>query len=378
MGGAGEGRGDTGGARRGETQAERGEGRHRRSEERGSRHKYSDMSLAKTVYRQLKDLPEWITGSIPDPANCQIVHLRVEVAWFLQNCPTFVDACYTRGFEKILFETELTNFPVKPPRVRLIEPRIEFQTGHITINGRVCHSILAQDWDSSITLAGLFQQIATDMSEGGIRLAAQQTEYDAKKAEEDWERLIAKHGWTNPHAAAGGAAAGGAGKRKASPSTLPAKKPRSIFPVFRAGPRDVLLLPVDMSMTVLRFVQISGLGSVTANAEQSDISIEEIASGWTGVMPEFIGLQIHSMTSRVRLCWVIGNEYHVHECGAFPIDDDMKEYTNAVRAGITHGRMKFRSHVDDTVNALCSLLDASKKDAEFIIQRGQWMLSRFK
>ena len=56
----------------------------------------------------------------------------------------------------------------------------------------------------------------------------------------------------------------------------------------------------------------------------------------------------------------------------------MKEYTNAVRAGITHGRMKFRSHVDDTVNALCSLLDASKKDAEFIIQRGQWMLSRFK
>ena len=89
------------------------------------------------------------------------------------------------------------DFPLSPPFCRIIRPRFEFHTGHVTLGGSICMELLTRKgWSPENSVEAVIMSIRSNFLEGGARLAANQCgDYSEGEAKEAFDRLVRQHGW---------------------------------------------------------------------------------------------------------------------------------------------------------------------------------------
>jgi len=88
------------------------------------------------------------------------------------------------------------NFPWDPPFIRVVRPRFQYRTGHVTVGGSICMELLTPSgWMPTNSLEAVLVQIRSEMLMGEARLEGTNgiyTEYEAKAA---FDRVARQHGW---------------------------------------------------------------------------------------------------------------------------------------------------------------------------------------
>jgi len=88
-------------------------------------------------------------------------------------------------------------YPLNPPFVRVIRPRFQFRTGHVTIGGSICTELLTnKGWTAANTIESVIVSIRAQFLEGGARLDLINTrDYSEAEAKEAFDRMVQVHGW---------------------------------------------------------------------------------------------------------------------------------------------------------------------------------------
>lgn len=90
------------------------------------------------------------------------------------------------------------DFPRSPPFVRVIRPRFQFHTGHVTVGGSICvESLTNQAWARDpLTMDGVFTLLQHLLVEGGGRVdLACKHPYTLEEARLAFGRVSEDHGW---------------------------------------------------------------------------------------------------------------------------------------------------------------------------------------
>lgn len=90
-----------------------------------------------------------------------------------------------------------SQYPSAPPYVRVIRPRFQFRTGHVTIGGSICTEMLTSvGWSSTMTVESVLVGIRANMLVGGARLDLRiKQDYSEAEAQEAFNRMVREHGW---------------------------------------------------------------------------------------------------------------------------------------------------------------------------------------
>ena len=108
-------------------------------------------------------------------------------------------ARYSRKPAVVLHMLFPSDFPHAPPFVRVIRPRFQFMTGHVTIGGSICTEALTRSgWLPSIAIENVIVQIRTEIiSDARAQLDKRQADrpYDEHEARAAFHRMCAKYGW---------------------------------------------------------------------------------------------------------------------------------------------------------------------------------------
>eukprot|EP01123_Difflugia_compressa_P012163 TRINITY_DN510_c0_g1_i1.p1 TRINITY_DN510_c0_g1~~TRINITY_DN510_c0_g1_i1.p1 ORF type:complete len:414 (+),score=105.93 TRINITY_DN510_c0_g1_i1:1315-2556(+) len=102
------------------------------------------------------------------------------------------------GIEAVELEMRFSeSYPFKPPFVRVVRPRFQFLTGHVTIGGSICMELLTNSgWRSTNDIESILIQIRAEMQEGNARLDLSNTsQYSESEAWDAFYRAARNHGW---------------------------------------------------------------------------------------------------------------------------------------------------------------------------------------
>ena len=95
-------------------------------------------------------------------------------------------------------------YPTSPPFVRVVRPRFQFHTGHVTIGGSICtQQLTTQGWSSNTTVLDLLVFIHHDcfiQGEGRVDFGSYHHPnpfaiYSFAEAREAFDRVKRDHGW---------------------------------------------------------------------------------------------------------------------------------------------------------------------------------------
>jgi len=98
-------------------------------------------------------------------------------------------------------ELEITfpeGYPIEPPFPRVIYPRFQSLTGHITAGGSICMEAISKSgWVPTTNMESLITQIKLVLAEGDARIDETHTSkrYEMVEAKEAFQRAMATHGW---------------------------------------------------------------------------------------------------------------------------------------------------------------------------------------
>lgn len=98
---------------------------------------------------------------------------------------------------EMLFPSE---YPNDPPFIRVLKPRFQMRSGHVTIGGSICMDLLTcSGWSPVNSIESVLIQIRTEMVVGGGRLDTSNTrEYTVEEAKAAFVRVAGQHGWKVP------------------------------------------------------------------------------------------------------------------------------------------------------------------------------------
>jgi ubiquitin-conjugating enzyme E2 Q len=103
------------------------------------------------------------------------------------------------GQDHILIEMRFSkDYPHIPPFVRVVKPRFQFRTGHVTIGGSICMELLTNSgWNATNDIESILVQITAELVSGGARLdkGSGNYEYSEHEAWEAFYRAAGTHGW---------------------------------------------------------------------------------------------------------------------------------------------------------------------------------------
>jgi len=118
---------------------------------------------------------------------------------FERGTPLAADLARVPGRKILLRVAFPSDFPARPPYVRVIRPRFVFRTGHVTIGGSICTEMLtSQGWTPTMTMESVLLAIRTNMLVGGARIDPRFVhgpEYSEAEAREAFNRMMQQHGW---------------------------------------------------------------------------------------------------------------------------------------------------------------------------------------
>jgi len=105
----------------------------------------------------------------------------------------------------IVLELQLAeNHPHNPPFVRIVRPRFQQHTGHITVGGSICSKLVtANGWRTDISIESLLRCILEGMNDGGATIdptVMSAYDYTIEEARDAFKRVAVFHGWLT-HAA---------------------------------------------------------------------------------------------------------------------------------------------------------------------------------
>ena len=98
-------------------------------------------------------------------------------------------------------ELEITfteGYPIDPPFPRVIYPRFQSLTGHITVGGSICMEAISKSgWAPTTNMESLITQIKLVLAEGDARIDETRAcqRYEMTEAKEAFQRAMATHGW---------------------------------------------------------------------------------------------------------------------------------------------------------------------------------------
>merc|ERR1711920_611456 len=91
-----------------------------------------------------------------------------------------------------------SDYPLQPPFIRVIRPRFQHLTGHVTIGGSVCmQALTTSGWLPTFSLENVFVEIRSQMIEGAgrLELADAARDYSEAEAKEAFTRVAQRYGW---------------------------------------------------------------------------------------------------------------------------------------------------------------------------------------
>jgi len=96
-----------------------------------------------------------------------------------------------------------SDYPFKPPFIRVVEPRFKFRTGHVTLGGAICMELLTvSGWTANNDITSILIQVRAEIGskDGGARLAPpnDQSNYTPYTEQDAWQayyRAASTHGW---------------------------------------------------------------------------------------------------------------------------------------------------------------------------------------
>ena len=91
-----------------------------------------------------------------------------------------------------------SHFPRAPPFARVVRPRFQFHTGHVTVGGSICTSILTLDgWRPDFSGEALLLMLQATLMDGNARVDRYNPyDYTEKEAREAFVRVAKDHGWS--------------------------------------------------------------------------------------------------------------------------------------------------------------------------------------
>mmetsp|Transcript_119258 Transcript_119258/g.371514 ORF Transcript_119258/g.371514 Transcript_119258/m.371514 type:complete len:163 (+) Transcript_119258:1-489(+) len=90
------------------------------------------------------------------------------------------------------------SYPMDPPFIRVVRPRFQIHTGHITIGGSICMQLLTPSgWLPSVSLENVFVSIRSEIVEGGGRVDFSRgvQDYSISEAKDAFKRVAERYGW---------------------------------------------------------------------------------------------------------------------------------------------------------------------------------------
>lgn len=91
------------------------------------------------------------------------------------------------------------DYPFSPPFIRVLTPRFQFLTGHVTIGGSICMQMLTNSgWQPSNDIESILIQVRAEiLSDPDASLATRQTNtaYSLEDARIAFKRMTQKYGW---------------------------------------------------------------------------------------------------------------------------------------------------------------------------------------
>ncbi|KAL4889341.1 hypothetical protein BDV59DRAFT_210390 [Aspergillus ambiguus] len=165
-------------------------------------HKRLQETLKVQQIEPLQDLGWYIN---PDLLN-NVYQWIVELHSFDQGLPLAKDLRKTK-INSIVIELRYPpQFPISPPFVRIIRPRIlSFRNGgggHVTQGGSMCMELLTNSgWSAAFSMENVFLQVRLALSNTEpqpARLDSRKSDYNVGEAISDYIRVCQAHGWTVP------------------------------------------------------------------------------------------------------------------------------------------------------------------------------------
>jgi len=105
---------------------------------------------------------------------------------------------HSSGVAAIVMDVHFPDsFPMVPPFIRVVRPRFQHLTGHITLGGSVCMQLLTTSgWLPSVALETVFVAIRSEMVEGGGKIDFHNNnDYTLAEAKEAFARVADRYGW---------------------------------------------------------------------------------------------------------------------------------------------------------------------------------------
>ena len=90
------------------------------------------------------------------------------------------------------------NYPFEPPFVRVVSPRFNFRTGHVTMGGSICMELLTnQGWDPTTAISTVVTYVKSAILEGDGRIdrVNYKKKYGINEARSAYDRMLKTHGW---------------------------------------------------------------------------------------------------------------------------------------------------------------------------------------
>jgi len=134
-----------------------------------------------------------------EPMNDNIAQWSIKLYGFPSDEPIAKDM-KTMGIDHITLHVVFPpNYPFGPPFLRVIRPRFQFRTGHVTIGGAICTHVLTNDgWVATYRLPQILVDVRAMMISGNGRLEpGNRSDYSESEALDALRRLLATHKWTH-------------------------------------------------------------------------------------------------------------------------------------------------------------------------------------
>ena len=150
--------------------------------------------------RQLARAEHGWTVELPDEANCYVWRVAMQPEPGTDLARELVDHARRTGeSEAVQLEVAFSgDYPAAPPFVRVVSPRFEFHTGHVTVGGSVClETLTTSGWNAELSMEGVLLLVRSAFADGGGRLdpVRAHVPYAEREARAAFERVARAHGW---------------------------------------------------------------------------------------------------------------------------------------------------------------------------------------
>lgn len=132
-----------------------------------------------------------------------LYHWHIKLFGIDKDAPLYKDMQEFKkktNYDHILIEMRFSkDYPHVPPFVRVVRPRFQFRTGHVTLGGSICMELLTNSgWNATNDIESILVQITAELVSGGARLdssSGHNYEYSEQEAWEAFYRAASTHGW---------------------------------------------------------------------------------------------------------------------------------------------------------------------------------------